>query len=117
MASTLDMHCPSCPRSTRRTEVLARQLEPVSVIGCRSSGSRRSIFIGTDSGATTSKTGGIWDDETIISHELRQSSTNSAAGKDAVIKGWVDGINGFLIDNDLSWDQVRYLLVNRFSSL
>ena len=64
------------------------------------------LFIGTDSGATTSKTGGVWADGTIISHELRQSSTNSSSGTDAVIAGWVDGVKGFLADNKLSWDQV-----------
>jgi glucokinase len=65
------------------------------------------IFIGTDSGATTSKTGGVWTDGTIISTKLRQSSTNSQAGTAAVVKGWVDGVVGFLADNNLSWEQVR----------
>lgn len=65
------------------------------------------VFIGTDSGATTSKTGGVWADGSIISHELRQSSTNSKDGTAAVISGWVDGVKGFLADNNLSWDQVQ----------
>ena len=65
------------------------------------------VFIGTDSGATTSKTGGIRADGSIISHDLRQSSTNSAAGTDAVIAGWVDGVQGFLADNNLSWAEVK----------
>src|SRR5688572_6178186 len=69
--------------------------------------SSQGIFIGTDSGATTSKTGGVWADGSIISTRLRQSSTNSQAGTAAVIKGWVDGVVGFLADNQLSWDQVR----------
>lgn len=64
------------------------------------------IYIGTDSGATTSKTGGVWADGSIISMKLRQSSTNSQAGTAAVVKGWVDGVIGFLADNQLSWDQV-----------
>lgn len=64
------------------------------------------VYIGTDSGATTSKTGGVWADGTIISTKLRQSSTNSQAGTAAVIKGWVDGVVGFLTDNKLTWDQV-----------
>lgn len=67
----------------------------------------RGVFLGTDSGATTSKTGGVWDDGTIISLKLRQSSTNSAAGTAAVVAGWVDGVKGFLADNQLTWDQVR----------
>lgn len=65
------------------------------------------IFIGTDSGATTSKTGGVRADGSIISTKLRQSSTNSQAGTAAVVKGWVEGVNGFLTDNQLSWSQVR----------
>ena len=69
--------------------------------------SSKDIFIGTDSGATTSKTGGIWADGSTISTKLRQSSTNSQAGTAAVIQGWVEGVEGFLADNKLSWDQVR----------
>ncbi|HEY4301317.1 MAG TPA: ROK family protein [Candidatus Didemnitutus sp.] len=65
------------------------------------------VFIGTDSGATTSKTGGIWADGSIVSHKLRQSSTNSSAGTDAVIRGWIDGVNGFLAENQLTWAQVQ----------
>ncbi len=64
------------------------------------------IYIGTDSGATTSKTGGVWADGTIISTKLRQSSTNSQAGTAAVVRGWVDGVIGFLTDNHLTWDQI-----------
>jgi len=69
--------------------------------------SNKGIFIGTDSGATTSKTGGVWADGTIISHKLRQSSTNSGAGTQAVIRGWIDGVNGFLAENNLLWTQVQ----------
>jgi predicted NBD/HSP70 family sugar kinase len=65
------------------------------------------VYIGTDSGATTSKTGGVWADGSIISTKLRQSSTNSQAGTAAVIQGWIDGVQGFLADNGLSWEQVR----------
>jgi glucokinase len=69
--------------------------------------SETGIFIGTDSGATTSKTGGIRADGSIISHKLRQSSTNSQAGTDAVVRGWIDGVNGFLAENNLTWSQVH----------
>lgn len=65
------------------------------------------IYIGTDSGATTSKTGGVRADGSIISLKLRQSSTNSQAGTAAVVAGWVDGVVGFLQDNQLTWDQVK----------
>lgn len=65
-----------------------------------------SVFIGTDSGATTSKTGGVWADGSPVSTKLRQSSTNSQDGTAAVVKGWVEGVEGFLADNNLSWDQI-----------
>lgn len=64
------------------------------------------VFIGTDSGATTSKTGGVWADGSIISHKLRQSFTNAEAGTEAVVRGWLDGVEGFLKENKLSWDRV-----------
>jgi len=65
------------------------------------------IYIGTDSGATTSKTGGVYADGSIITERLRQSSTNARAGTGAVVRGWVDGIEGFLADNGLAWEQVH----------
>ena len=71
------------------------------------SASSRDVFIGTDSGATTSKTGGVWADGSPISLKLRQSSTNSQLGTAAVIAGWVEGVAGFLADNQLAWSQVR----------
>ena len=60
--------------------------------------SKPGVFLGTDSGATTSKTGGVWADGTTISTRLRQSSTNSQLGTAAVIQGWADGVAGFLTD-------------------
>jgi glucokinase len=65
------------------------------------------VFIGTDSGATTSKTGGIWEDASTVSTQLLQSSTNAHAGTAAVVKGWTEGVEGFLLQHKLSWDQVR----------
>ncbi len=66
----------------------------------------RDIFLGTDSGATTSKTGGVFADGAPVSLKLRQSSTNSQLGTAAVIAGWVEGAEGFLQDNGLTWDRV-----------
>ena len=65
-----------------------------------------SVYIGTDSGATTSKTGGVWADGSPISTKLRQSSTNSQDGTAAVVRGWVEGVEGFLADNKIAWSQV-----------
>jgi predicted NBD/HSP70 family sugar kinase len=66
----------------------------------------QNIFIGTDSGATTSKVGGVWADGTTISTKLLQRPTNSQNGTDAVVHGWVEAITEFLAQNKLSWDQV-----------
>jgi predicted NBD/HSP70 family sugar kinase len=68
---------------------------------------RRQVYIGTDSGATSSKTGGVWEDGTTISTKLAQQPTNSQAGTTAVVRGWMEGVNEYLIRNDLTWDQVR----------
>jgi len=65
------------------------------------------IYLGTDSGATTSKTCGVFADGTPISYKLAQSSTNSQLGTSAVVTGWIEGIEKFLMDNRLVWDQVR----------
>ncbi|HEY5741214.1 MAG TPA: ROK family protein [Terrimicrobiaceae bacterium] len=65
------------------------------------------IYLGTDSGATTSKTCGVSADGTPISLKLAQSSTNSQLGTEAVVNGWVEGVEKFLVENRLAWDQVR----------
>ena len=67
----------------------------------------KDIYLGTDSGATTSKTCGVYADETPISLNLAQSSTNSQLGTSAVIEGWIEGVEKFLSQNQLVWDQVR----------
>ena len=67
----------------------------------------KGVFIGTDSGATTSKTGGVWTDGSIVSDKLMQSSTNSQAGREAVIKGWTQGVVDFLAANKLTWADVH----------
>jgi glucokinase len=67
---------------------------------------KQSIFIGTDSGATTSKVGGVWDDGKTISTKLLQRPTNAQNGTGAVVRGWVEAITEFLAQNDLTWNQV-----------
>ena len=66
----------------------------------------KKIYIGTDSGATTSKTCGVYDDGTPISLHLAQSSTNSQLGTKSVVEGWVEGVEKFLSENALEWSQV-----------
>jgi glucokinase len=64
------------------------------------------VFIGTDSGATTSKVGGVWSDGTTISTKLAQRATNAQDGPEALTQGWVRAIGEYLAENGLAWDQV-----------
>lgn len=68
---------------------------------------KQPIYIGTDSGATTSKVGGVWHDGSTISTKLLQQSTDSQLGPEAVVRSWVEAISGYLKQNDLEWDQVQ----------
>lgn len=74
---------------------------------CYANGLMKDIYIGTDSGATTSKTCGVYSDGQPISLKLAQSSTNAQLGTQAVLAGWIDGVDKFLTENRLSWDQVK----------
>ena len=65
------------------------------------------IFIGTDSGATTSKTSAVRENGEAVSTKLLQSPTNSQNGREAVIDGWIGGIDEFLTQNNLQWTQVH----------
>jgi predicted NBD/HSP70 family sugar kinase len=67
----------------------------------------RKIFIGTDSGATTTKIAAVWEDGEAITTKLLQRPTNAQNGRDAVIRGWVDAITEFLAQNQLDWAQVQ----------
>ena len=67
---------------------------------------QRLVYLGTDGGATTSKTGAVWADGTTVSTKLLQRPTGSAGGPQAVVQAWVDGIADYLAGNGLSWDAV-----------
>ena len=67
----------------------------------------KKIYIGTDSGATTTKFSGVWENGEAISTKLLQLPTSSEKGRDAVINGWVAGIGEFLAQNNLQWSQVQ----------
>jgi len=66
----------------------------------------KTIYIGTDGGATTSKVGGVWSDGSTITTKLLQSSTNSAQGPESVVQSWVEAIDTYISQNSLTWDQV-----------
>ena len=65
------------------------------------------IFIGTDSGATTSKCAAVWESGEPVSTQLLQRPTDAANGRDAVIRGWMTGIAEFLMQHGLQWSQVQ----------
>lgn len=65
------------------------------------------IFIGTDSGATTSKIAAVWENGEAVTTKILQHPTNSQNGPAAVIAGWISAINGFLAQNKLDWSQVQ----------
>ena len=67
----------------------------------------RSVTMGTDGGATTSKVGGVWEDGTAVSTRLLQRPTQSGEGPGAVVHAWVEAITEYLGQNGLTWNQVR----------
>ena len=68
----------------------------------------RNIFIGTDSGATTSKIAGVWGNGEAITTKLLQRPTNAQDGTDAGDRrGWISAIGEFLTENNLAWAQVE----------
>lgn len=69
------------------------------------------VFIGTDSGATTSKIAGVWSDGTPVSTNLLQRPTNAQLGPEEVVRGWVGMISLYLDENGLLWDQVQGVAV------
>ena len=66
-----------------------------------------SIYIGIDSGATTSKIAAVREDGSSVSMELLQRPTNSENGRQGVIQAWTGAIIEFLEANGLTWDMVR----------
>ena len=67
----------------------------------------KKIFIGTDSGATTSKIAAVWQNGEAVTKKLQQQPTPALNGTDAVIQGWITGIDNFLANNQLTWEQVE----------
>ena len=66
----------------------------------------KKVFIGTDSGATTTKLCAVWDNGEPVSNKVLQRSTNSENGRGAVIASWIAGVSDFLAQNNLEWSQV-----------
>jgi glucokinase len=66
----------------------------------------KKIFIGTDSGATTTKLCAVWENGEPVSNKVLQRSTSSENGRGAVIASWIAGVSDFLAQNNLEWSQV-----------
>jgi predicted NBD/HSP70 family sugar kinase len=66
----------------------------------------QNIFIGTDSGATTTKFSAVCENGETVSTKVLQRPTNSEKGRDAVIASWIGGVGDFLTQNNLQWSQV-----------
>ncbi|HUC85283.1 MAG TPA: ROK family protein, partial [Candidatus Acidoferrales bacterium] len=64
------------------------------------------IFIGTDSGATTTKFSAVFFNGEPVSTKVLQRPTNSENGRAGIISGWVAGVSEFLALNDLEWVQI-----------
>ena len=64
------------------------------------------IFLGIDSGATTSKVAAVRGDGSFVSMELLQRPTNSAAGPSGVIEAWLNLIGEFLVAHQLEWEEI-----------
>lgn len=66
----------------------------------------RTVYIGTDGGATTTKIGGVWADGSPVSTRLVQRPTGSQYGPDAVMRGWADAVAAYLVEHGIAWSQV-----------
>lgn len=64
------------------------------------------IFLGIDSGATTTKFSAVFDNGEAVSTRVLQRSTSSQNGREAVIAAWIGGMSEFLAENRLRWSQV-----------
>jgi predicted NBD/HSP70 family sugar kinase len=64
------------------------------------------IFIGTDSGATTTKFAAVRENGEPVTTRILQHPTDSQNGRDAVIAAWISGVSEFLMQNHLQWSQV-----------
>jgi predicted NBD/HSP70 family sugar kinase len=64
------------------------------------------IFIGTDSGATTSKIAAVRENGEAVSTKIFQRPTNAQNGREAVISGWIGAVGAFLAEHKIDWAQV-----------
>lgn len=66
----------------------------------------KGIYLGVDCGATTSKFCGVDLAGNPLSDSVRQRATNSEAGAQAIVAGWLEGLEAFLSEMTFDWSQV-----------
>lgn len=64
------------------------------------------LYIGTDSGATTTKISAVDEKGEPVARDVLQTPTRTAEGKSAVIQGWIAAIDEFLSMHGHSWTDV-----------
>ena len=64
------------------------------------------IYIGTDSGATTTKIAAVRSNGEPLGEEVVQRPTESGAGRTGVITGWIGAMDDYLTSHDLAWSDV-----------
>ncbi len=65
------------------------------------------ICLGIDCGATTSKFNGVDAEGKLLTHTLRQRRTPSADGPEVMLQAWLEGLDLFLREEKLDWEQVH----------
>lgn len=68
--------------------------------------SANGIFLGVDCGATTSKFCGVDIAGNPLSDSVQQRATNSEAGAQPILAGWMEGLEAFLSGIACDWSQV-----------
>ncbi len=68
---------------------------------------QQQVYLGTDSGATTSKVAAVWSDGTPVATRLLQQPTNTREGPAAVVRTWVEALSTYLEQHELAWEHVQ----------
>jgi activator of 2-hydroxyglutaryl-CoA dehydratase len=63
------------------------------------------LFLGIDSGATTSKIAAVREDGAVFPSELLQRPTGSEGGPEGVIQAWMGAIGEFMEEHGVEWER------------
>lgn len=67
---------------------------------------KHAIYIGTDSGATTTKIAAVRQDGEPVAQTLLQRPTESGTGRAGVVDGWIRAVEAFLELHSFTWSDV-----------